>query len=239
MQPPASSPAALNAPTSDLYPATPLIDTLRQAVGPLRLYTDPSVPFSIPFPPNILATFGVPALRGYDSITDKIMEGIAVPASDSPFLRGLAVTHAIVVKPLEDSRWQFLETRDGALLYAFRSPAPRYEARGGNSPVVEIREATQNRRALTVSPGTTSVRVSENWHQGWRYRVAASEWLRPEKNPDLSMNLNFASPAGGTIEMTFSPWQAGLSPKISLLAAAVFGVVVLVATFDRLRRKAV
>ena len=232
-----SSPVALDPGSPNLYPTSQIIDDLRQAGPGVRLYTDPSIPLSVPFPPNTLSTFSIATLRGYDSIADKMMNGVGAPAVDSPRLDELAVTHALVEHSLTDSRWQFVASDGGQSLYLFSKRRPMYLPEGDVSGNVKVLVSTQNHRTLEIPSGAHTLRVSENWHEGWRYRQLGGEWQVPVGNPDLSMRFSLDTQLSYIVEMEFDPRQGDATALISAGSLIVLVFIMLLTVLSRIKRQ--
>lgn len=208
--PPSTSPVAVDLKSQDLYPATSGIAMLRSLGSRTRLYTDPSQPLKVPFPPNILATFGIPALRGYDSIVKDVMDGVGAPDADSPRLADLAVTHALVGTRLHSPAWTPLAEIDGLFLYRFTNPSDHYNFAGPARPAVT--DESQNERLLKISNAPGSMKIVENWNENWFYRLNDGAWEPVTKNPDFSMSVPLSHGASGQLELRFDPFRIGSTP---------------------------
>ncbi|MDX2079426.1 MAG: hypothetical protein SFU53_01445 [Terrimicrobiaceae bacterium] len=193
-----TSPVALDA-SRDLYPATGMIERLRRYPGAVRLYTDPSTLYATPFPPNTLTTFGIATLRGYDSITDGIMEGAGAPTEDSPHLPDLGVTHALTKEVLTGELWETLDSGDGVFLSRFLVARP-----------LQATSPTRNTRKIAGAKGA-QIRISENWHPGWIVDPEGAIEAAPDGA--LLVEAPFE-----VVTLRFLPWRADRAWLISVAA---------------------
>jgi hypothetical protein len=215
---PGSSSPVHRTPDASLYPATGGISALK-ALGPeALLYTDPSQPFTIPYPPNILSTFGIRTVRGYDSIVKYIMDGGGAPTESSPRLRDIGVTHALTGKAMDSKIWQAAGHADGLTIYEQRSNTPHYADTNGLA--LPTLASTFNKRTIAMDGHAGNIRVAENWNEHWLARIDGGPWIPVRKNPDTSIAVPCDVP-GKVLELKFEPSSLTTS-LVSITAAVVY-----------------
>lgn len=209
-------------PTGQLYPGAELTNLLSETVRGGRLLHPRVGVFTSPLYPNIPSVFGVATLRGYDSIRPLGMDGIYADDADAQRLDALAISHLLIAEgdARPDRGWRERDRAQGYLLLE-REPAPdRYTAIGLENariaPISPVGE-TWNRRELRVPAGTVRVRVAENWHPDWEFRLGAGNWRPTVRGADGALEVPMPEIAGPevAVELRFRPsthrWPAALS----------------------------
>jgi hypothetical protein len=77
---------------------------------------------------------------------------------------------------------------------------------------------TMNRLSLVLPENTNWLRISQNWHEGWRWKTPSGEWRPFLKGSDNSCWINHVPAGLRSMEVRFFPRNASL-PAISLLSA--------------------
>lgn len=116
---------------------------------------------------------------------------------------------------------------------------PRYLAITNSRAVpAQVISETFNYRRLRLPLGTESVRVSENWAQGWRYRTDDSDWYPAVQSSDMSIIIpHIRSDRTGIVELKFKPsdWgrQISIWAWVSVIIALTVGTLGRFASFLR------
>ncbi len=225
---------------ADLQPGHPTIERTRELAGESRVLqrADGATFTDIFATPNLLAGFFIPSVDAYESIqypsTSHVLAEIA------PDLRlGLAGV-GLSVQPKElppapgTADWPVLAEESG---YAFRrNPRPIAPLLAGtgdlpaaveplpgllaSATAVKPMQRTMNRLEFENPQNARWVRVSMNWHPGWKWRTPGGDWQATLKGPDAATWIDLTGAAAGRVEMRFFPRPAGLAP-LSLACAAV------------------
>jgi hypothetical protein len=202
------------------YPVTADMIALQEITGEGRVYIasayDGAAPF---FPPNTLAMYGVNTVQQFETVGYRGIWQRAGHSTDPVVLGSLAVTHAVAPRGMPVEPGWTLE-RAGATFDIWRNPhaAPLYagmaatSAPPGNGDAqalvpLTLVQGTMNRRLLQIPPGTATVRVAENWAEGWEYRMGNGGWQAAARAPDGSMLLQVGTRHAGTatLEMRYEP----------------------------------
>jgi hypothetical protein len=186
------------------------LDRLKALAGNERVFiaTDPGHRWFAP--PNTLASYGIATLQGYESIWPRSMWGERRYSTSADALSALAVRYAMVPvgagdcwQPAGGTCWPLAMSGAGFGVYRNPNAAPRYSA-GGRA--LEPLSETFNRRTVRVPAGAGSMRVVENWHSEWRYRVDGSAWRPVVRGSDRGMILPLeVVDRERTVEMEFRP----------------------------------
>ncbi|HUF52039.1 MAG TPA: hypothetical protein VMN60_14540 [Longimicrobiales bacterium] len=220
-----------------LQPARADIAALKSVVGGGRVYVASShAGPALFFPSNTLPLYGIATIQQYETVDVPGMWHAAGYRDDARTLGRMAVTHAVAVPgTVAPAGWRVIAA--GAHFDVWRNvlALPRYaaiprswdlnaylddvQAGRRTAPDVHVDSATFSHRVLRVPAGTGSVRVAENWAEGWQYRVAGGAWQRSRAGADRSMVLPLAaSEAASRVEMWYRPQRRQLGRAISLCA---------------------
>jgi hypothetical protein len=237
----------------DLLPPHPAIESVRQAAAGHRvLQRAPDVPFADIFAsPNLLSAYSIPSVDTYESIHYR-STSVAL-AAETPETRLNLAGVGLSVQPVDTppqegtATWPVTATTAGYTLRknpavlpplaAGTGPIPTTPAEAlttlATAPALGTGQQTMNHRTFTIPAGSTWVRLSENWHEGWRWRIPGGDWTAFRSGPDAACWIG-EIPAGATrLEARFFPRPAWLAP-ISLAAAALALLLPLVASvYDR------
>ena len=121
--------------------------------------------------------------------------------------------------------WPVIETSGG---YSIRKnprvPAPLVAGRGQipenpQATVVALESATpispaaqtMNRWAFDAPRDSTWIRISQNWHEGWRWRVPGGAWLPFRKGADAACWIDLAPNQPHQLEARFFPHATWLT----------------------------
>jgi len=230
----------------DLLPPHPAIERVRYAAGSNRvLQRNSEVPFADIFAtPNLLSAYLIPSVDAYESIQYR-STSIALAKENSAMRLDLAGV-GISVQPESStpdagtSDWPVSETISG---YAIRKN-PRLPAAlaAGIGPVPETCdqavaalnraiplqsfEQTMNHRSFEVPAGSTWVRISQNWHEGWRWKTTGGDWKPFSPGPDAACWITQPSSSSPSrIEARFFPRPNG-SALFSVTAAGLWACLI-------------
>ena len=209
----------------DLRPGHPLIEKIRLLAGPNRvLQRTPGVAFADMFAtPNLLASYAIPSVDSYESIQYRSSSVVLADAAPDTrlSLAGVGVSVQPAGTPAQNgtAAWPVIETSGG---YSIRKnprvPAPLVAGRGqipGNpqATVVALETATpisptvqtMNRWAFDAPQDSTWIRISQNWHDGWRWRVPGGDWQPFRKGADAACWIDLAPNQPHPLEARFFP----------------------------------
>jgi Protein of unknown function (DUF2878) len=199
-----------------------------------------------PFIPNTLAPYGIASITGYDSI---VPDGMILPnqsPGDAALQGRLGVTHLITWAGNMNvpGPWEKIWTSPRMDLYrnplavaryvTFTSDDAEESFFSGQRPEMGIafeRSGMENTRVVDIPAGAKSMRIAENWAEGWEFRLEGEQDWRPVVcAPDKSMILDgFATNGGARLEMRYRPFvrDAGEACSwFSLIGVLVFGIMV-------------
>lgn len=226
--------------TKDLHPPHPLLTEVKELAGTNRAIQgfDQLSITEMFAPPNILAVSGIHALNAYESIQypnairalsslpvgtrlDLAGVGVSVIPEDVPPLAGtedwplVKTSHGFALRKNPDVTANILV---GTVAYPVGlSDLPR--ALESASPV-SPRLRTMNRLHIPIPDGTTWIRISQNWHGGWRWKTTMGEWQPFHRGADNACWIAIAPTGTQLIEARFFPRPFPLT-TLSLLAAAL------------------
>ncbi len=225
------------------------IDTVRAEAGDNRvLQRSPKAGFTDIFAtPNTLAARFIKSVDAYESIqypsTASSLE--ALPAGPRLTLAGVGIAvHPSNLPPPDGTNdWPVSQITGG---YSIRTnpnvPAP---VTAGTAPlpsgpediISQLKSArsvrpeleTMNRWAFTIPDGASWIRISQNWHSGWKWRAAGGEWQGFIRGADATCWIDHPPQAGTAVEVRFfpyPPWLGWLS--LAALSIAVATSIVLI-----------
>jgi hypothetical protein len=239
----------------DLQPTHPLLNEVKELVGSNRaLQGHGSVrPAEICATPNLLAVAGVPAIDAYESIQyPNVINSLSdLPPAARLDLAGVAISVIPEDTPPPEGTedWPIIQTSYGFDIR--RNPhVPASIISGAGEPPnnsanlpefltsgVPINPAmrTMNRLALPVPDGSTWLRISQNWHEGWRWKTVGSGWQPFLKGADNACWIHAIPRGTSGIEVQFFP-RPSLLPYISLLACSASVSLILLSMRKSARR---
>lgn len=235
---------------ADLQPGHPAIERTRELAGNQRvLQRADGATFTDTFAtPNLLAGFFIPSVDAYESIqypsTLHVLADIAPDQRLSLAGVGLSVQPRGLPPAPGTDAWPVLAEESG---YVFRgNPRPLAPVLAGTGsglptsvdPLQELLASasavkpalqTMNRLEFDSPPLSRWIRVSMNWHPGWKWRTPGGAWNPAVKGPDAATWIDLAGAPGSRVEMRFFPrpvWftavsaicGAGLAAACTLLA---------------------
>lgn len=226
---------------NDFTPPHPAIDTIRTMAGNHRVYqgfgrTTLGGSFAAP---NLLAAYQIPVVDAYESIqyrsTSQQLRNMD-PAQRLS-LAGVAVSVQPQGSPAYPgtSTWQLTPGVHGSDIRQNPSPiSPLTSGSGSIPPSVDgladsLNKAsafspeshTMNHWSFSWPAGADWIRISQNWHSGWKWRTPGSAWQPVAPGPDSACWIQKPGPDPlGKIELRFFPRPAWLS-AVSLTAALV------------------
>ena len=216
----------------ELLPKHPAIEMLRTAAGTHRvLQTSPDVGFADIFAtPNLLSAYSIPSVDAYESI--QYRSSLIALANESPqtqfTLAGVGASVQPTSTPAQPGTetWPVTSTLSG---YNIRQnpavPAP-LSAGPGQAPteaekiLTALKTATaitptlqtMNRWAFEVPDGSTWIRISQNWHSGWRWKAnGQNDWQPFDQGTDASCWIDQLPSNVKQIEVRFFPRPPWLS----------------------------
>jgi hypothetical protein len=218
------------------YAESPDITALRQEAGEGRVYIVDDAAAPSFFPPNTLAMYGVATIQGYETVGFRNMWSEAEYTDDAAKLGEIGVTHAVSRPEVGlPAGWTPEYRGERLIIWRNEHALPRYLAlsaglswvpgEGGDLAAVAAIGAvqstgTQNQRRLEVPSGTGTVRIAENWGEGWRYRVEGGEWRQVEMAADRSMLLPLEqAPLTQQVELEYRPRRRIIGWWLTLTAA--------------------
>jgi hypothetical protein len=225
-------------PPEDLRPAHPAIDRVREIAGVHRVaQCSEDVPFADIFAtPNVLSSYGIPTSDAYESI--QYPSSSYLLKEEDPALRLTLAGVGVSVRPTKlaplegTASWPVVETIGG---YEIRkNPVALPPVLAGkqvtlpNSPTallpvlqeaspVESTRWTPNGGELTAPAGVRWIRIAQNWHSGWRWRVSGGDWQQTRKGLDGATWIEPGVSSPVSIEVRFFP----RNPWLSYFSAAM------------------
>lgn len=215
----------------DLFPPHPAIEMVREAAGSHRvLQTRPNLAFADIFAtPNLLASYGIPSVDAYESIQyHSTMVALAKEPSETRLtLAGVGVSVQPITLSTEDgtSAWPVVGSSGGyvirknpdvpATLSAGTGPIPDspagiLAALKTSVPVTPALQ-TMNRWNFTLPKDSTWIRIAQNWHEGWLWRISGQPWNPCKKGADDDCWIEPPPSGSGQIEVQFFPRPHWLS----------------------------
>lgn len=233
----------------DVLPQHPAVDTIRSLAGTRRVLqaapgAGPAEAFAAP---NLLASLGVKSIDGYESI--QYPSPLILPdvePADRLTLAGVALAIQPDALPPHPGTadWPVASTIRGFTLRRNPQHPPAVCWGAGQRPAdaaavastlasatgTEPSFATMNRTTFSLPPGTDWVRIAQNWHEGWRWRIPGRPWKPLDRGPDAVCWIPDPPAAGGTIELRFFPTPAWLQATslgaLSLWATAAILIAI-------------
>jgi hypothetical protein len=218
------------------YQETADISTLRQLVGPGRVYVVELPDRPGLFPMYTLTMYGVATIQQRSRIVPPNMWQEAGFGTDARTLGRLAVTHAVTYADaeIEGEGWTLQYLGDRLSVWENQFGIPKYlPLRVGDDfwagdfepqlPPVRTIMGTPNRRLVEVPVGASVLRVAENWSEGWQYRVGSADWRPVERAPDWSMIIDLGDrlTSSAEIEMRYRPQRRVVGRWLSLTSLVV------------------
>ena len=216
-----SNPAALQ-------PKNETIETVRALAGPHRvLQSAPNAGFANMFAtPNLLAAQFIPSIDAYESIQYRSTLTATHGSPDAVRLTlagvGLAVQPAGLTQPGTES-WPVVEKLGTYTLR--KNPAVPSTVSAGSAPApntlpdiagtlasatpVHPSHHTSNRWACEIPAGQSWVRISQNWHEGWRWKTSGQDWKPFRNGPDAACWIDHLPPGTHQIQVQFFPRPPG------------------------------
>lgn len=209
----------------DLLPPHPAIEMVRDAAGSHRvLQASPDLAFADIFAtPNLLASYGIPSVDAYESIQYRSI-WFAVkkePTTTCLTLAGVGVSIQPMTLPAQEgtSSWPVAGSNGGFVIR--RNPDVPATLSAGTGPIpdsptgilaalktsVSVTPAlqTMNRWNFAQPKDSTWIRIAQNWHEGWFWRVSGHDWTPCEKGVDAACWIQPPPSDGGQIEVRFFP----------------------------------
>jgi hypothetical protein len=203
----------------DLTPRHPAIEKVRELAGAQRV--SQASAFA---PPNLLSAFLIPSADAYESIQYRTASWTL--RNEDPSMRltlaGVGITAQTVgTLPAEGTAsWPVAADSDGVTIR--RNPDALAPLLAGSGPVPAARDevlpllkqstplsasgATMNHWSFRWPGDSDWVRISQNWHPGWRYRIENGPWIPVLEGPDSSCWLSRPPRHHqAPIEVRFSP----------------------------------
>lgn len=215
---------------ADLLPQNPSMESVRSLACPHRvLQSAPETGFASMFaPPNLLAAHFIPSIDAYESIQYR---STLVATRDFPAeLRltlanvGLAIHPHTKQQPGTEA-WPVVATMEN---YTVRknpdlcapvttgvgtlpdSPDEIAEALNKSTPITPGLQ-TANRWNFEIPAGQTWLRIAQNWHEGWKWRMAGQSWSTFAQGTDACCWIHSLPAEASKIEVQFFPRSFALS----------------------------
>lgn len=241
-------------PPEDLHPPHPLLAEVKELAGTDRVLQglgEVSRP-EIFAQPNILAAAGVPAINAYESIQypNALYTLAALPSGTRLDLAGVRISVFPADSPPLDGTedWPVVESGSG---YAIRKnpDVPACVLAGNAIPPADPSDfphffhsaspitpafKTMNRFSLPVPGGATWLRISQNWHEGWRWKTPTGGWQRFERGADNACWIK-SMPAGTDIIIEARFFPRPYPVTILSFLAALIAVLLLLLSLRRHR----
>ena len=229
---------------ADLRAQHPSLETIRSQVGPHRvLQRSPDAGFAEIFAyPNLLASFGIPSIDAYESIQYR-SPFTALPDID-PHLRltlagvALAIHPSTSPRPEGTDRWEAMPLSSTHVLLKAPNTPPPIAVGYGSAPsspsailnalqdatAVEPVFETPNRLTLDLPANARWLRLLQNWHPGWHWRIPEKSWQAFHNGPDAANWIQNIPANTRRIEVRFFPrntWVICVSIAATLAWLAV------------------
>ena len=198
------------------------IDQLLYQVETGPMYLSGSTISTLPLPPNLLMPMGIPVLTGYESIMPPRIWQNTSFSTQANVLSSLGVAHILLsANSLAPDGWQWITTAEKQTLWKNPAALPHYQCwLNSASPTTisaTVLKRTENHRMLQVPAHTIKVLIRENWHKGWKYRLAKGKWQDVFRAANGSQSLLFyPNNSSMTVEMRYFPGWWGWPGVISL-----------------------
>lgn len=215
---------------SDLLPQSAAIESVRSLAGPHRvLQCAPDTGFAQTFAtPNLLAAQSIPSINAYESIQYR---STLVATRDFPAELGLTLANVgIAIHPHEKQQpgtenWPVVATlQDYSIRKNPRITSPvavGKESMPQTPPEIAVALAsatpidaslrTANRWNLEIPAGQSWLRIAQNWHAGWKWRVPGIPWSRFSQGSDACCWIPSLPADANKIEVQFFPRSSALS----------------------------
>ena len=224
------------------------IDSVRAEAGDNRvLQRSPNTGFTDIFAtPNTLAARFIKSVDSYESIQypSTVSSLGALPAGPRLTLAGVGIAvHPSALPPPDGTAdWPVSQTTGG---YSIRkNPNVPSPVTAGTAPlpsgpediITQLKSAhsvrpeleTMNRWAFTIPDGASWIRISQNWHSGWKWRAPGGKWQDFIRGADATCWIDHPPQAGTAIEVRFFPYPAWLGwLSLAALSIAVSTSIVL------------
>lgn len=215
----------------DLTPRHPAIERVRELAGAHRVSqsSESAAPNTAFAAPNLLAAFLIPSADAYESIQYRTtswtlrhedpamrltLAGVGISAQPAGILPAAGTVSWPVV---EDSNRVTIRRNPDALPPLLAGSGPMPKAQDEVLPLLQratpltASESTMNHWSFRWPGDSDWIRISQNWHPGWRYRVQNGPWIAVLEGPDSSCWLprpprHHQAP----IEVRFVPRPQGL-----------------------------
>ncbi len=205
---------------------SPQIDNIiSKAAGSRVLQRSPNAGFTEIFAtPNTLSAKFVKSVDSYESIQypSALSSLEELPAGKRLTLAGVGIAvHPSNKQAAEGTEsWKPIQSSDGYDILKNPEVPPRLAAGTGPLPgspediLTKLRSAravdpemeTMNRWIFTVPDDASWIRVSQNWHIGWKWRAAGGNWHKCTKGADSNCWIENPPPAGTSVEVRFFPF---------------------------------
>jgi hypothetical protein len=209
---------------ADLQPKNAAIETVRSLAGPHRvLQSAPDAGFAAMFAtPNLLAAQYIPSIDGYESIQYRsaLTATRGRPEAERLTLAGvgLAIQPAGPAQPGTET-WPTVATlgtyslrQNPAVpspIIAGSSPAPAtlatIPAALSSATPIQPSLHTTNRWAFDVPAGASWVRIAQNWHPGWQWKIPGQTWRPFHNGTDAACWIDTLPAGTQRIEAQFFP----------------------------------
>lgn len=229
----------------DLKPKNEAIETIRKLADDHRvLQSVPDILFAKLFaPPNLLAAQFIPSVDGYESI--QYHSALTRTRHEQPDIRlglagvGLAIEPQGQPHPCTES-WPMVRSlgsydirrnpNPSPILCAGTSPLPTTPSEIANALHTAIpitpKLQTPNRLAFDIPEGVTWLRIAQNWHEGWRWKIIGNEWQTFRNGSDAACWIDQVPQNGRRIEVQFFPRPLWLALIASCTAVAYLTLLV-------------
>jgi len=218
----------------DLHPSNHAVEAIRTLAGPHRVtQNSPDAKFADKFAtPNVLASFSIPSIDAYESI--QYRSPVIALRDQPPSLQlslagvGLAVYPTTKTPPHGTEAWETTPLSEqynlrknpsvpamisASALALPTTPKAILESLASAYPISPTLRTT-NRISFEVPEEARWIRLTQNWHQGWRWRTPSQSWQPFRNGSDAACWID-AIPKGTTrIEVKFfprSPWLTFVS----------------------------
>lgn len=209
----------------ELSPANPVIERVRELAEMKRVAQGHNITrfAEMAAPPNLLATYGIPSVDAYESIqypsTSHLLK--SEPAQVRLALAGVGLTVEPSSAPAMDGtkEWPVIDSLSGFTIR--KNPDGLMPILYGNQTMPETpgqmlailrtahsatpSAATMNTATFDVPKGTHWIRAAINWHAGWKWKLADSDWQTLRKGPDGCAWIDLPDENASTVEMRFFP----------------------------------